>query len=116
MFLKPKRNFAQRSQELQSSCFVDEGLRIDSWKHGVEQQGDCPNCKNPDGKKLTKEHILGLAHRFFVSGTTIRFDYGAAPRVQCNEYHYGKTDISPSPWLKNDVKLIEDAGKIGFFH
>ncbi len=99
-----------------SNCFFDEGLRIDSRKHGVEQQGNCPNCKSPDGKKLTKEHVLGLAHRFFVGGTTIRFDYGAAPRVQCNEHHYGTSDISPSPWLKNDVKLIENAGKIGFFH
>jgi len=59
---------------------------------------------------------LEIANRFFVNGTTIRFDYGAAPRVQCNEHHYGKSDISPSPWLKNDMKLIEDAGKIGFFH
>nr|WKF59918.1 hypothetical protein HUO10_004429 [Paraburkholderia busanensis] len=59
---------------------------------------------------------MGVAHRFFVSGTTIRFDYGAAPRVQCNAHHYGKSDISPSPWLRNDVKLIEDAAKIGFFH
>ena len=99
-----------------SNCFVDEGLRIDSWKHGLEQQGDCPNCNSPNGRKLTKEHVLGLAHRFFVSGTTIRFDYGAAPRVQFNEHHYGKSDISPSPWLKNDVKLIEDAAGIGFFH
>lgn len=99
-----------------SNCFVDEGLRIDSWKHGVEQDGECPNCKNRDGKKLTREHVLRIAHRFFVSGTTIRSDYGAAPRVQCNEHHYGKSDIEPSPWLKNDLKLIEDATKIGFFH
>lgn len=99
-----------------SNCFADEGLRIDSWKHGVEQEGECPNCKSHDGKKLTKEHVSEIAHRFFVSGTTIRFDYGAAPRVQCNEHHYGKSDISPSPWLGNDVKLIEDAAKIGFFH
>ncbi len=99
-----------------SNCFVDEGLKIDSWKHGVEQRADCPNCKSPYGKKLTKEHVRALAHRFFVDGTTIRFEYGAAPRVQCNEYHYGKSDIAPSPWLENDVRLIEDAGKIGFFH
>lgn len=99
-----------------SNCFVDEGLRIDSWKRGVEKQGECPNCKSPDGKKLTKEHVLGIAHRFFVLGTTIRYEYGAAPRVQFNEQHYGKSDISPSPWLENDVKLIADAGKIGFFH
>ncbi len=99
-----------------SNCFVDEGLRIDSWKHGVEQEGECQNCKSHDGKKLTREHVLGIAHRFFVNGTTIRFDYGAAPRVQFNEHHYGKSDISPSPWLKNDVELIEEAAKIGFFH
>jgi len=98
-----------------SNCFFDEGLRIDSWKHGVEQQGECQSCKSSDGRKLTKDHILSIAHRFFVSGTTIRFDYGAAPGVQCNEHHYGKTSITPSPWLENDVKLIEDAAKIGFF-
>ena len=99
-----------------SNCFVDEGLRIDAFKHGLEQEGDCPNCKSPSGRKLTKDHIQRLAWRFFVSGTTIRGKYGAAPVIQCNEQHYGKSDISPSPWLKNDIKLIEDAAKIGFFH
>lgn len=99
-----------------SDCFADEGLRIDAFKHGVVQQQACPNCKSKEGRKLTKKHIEGIAWRFFVSGTTIRCDYGAAPVIQCNEYHYGKSDISPSPWLENDIKLIEGAAKIGFFH
>lgn len=99
-----------------SNCFFDEGLRIDAWKHGTELEGECPNCKSVAGRKLTKEHVLGIAQRFFVDGTTMRFDYGAAPRVQCNEQHFGKSDISPSPWLKNDMELLEAAGKIGFFH
>lgn len=99
-----------------SDCFVDEGLRIDAFKHGLEEEGKCPNCKSPNGRKLTKDLIQGLAWRFFVSGTTIRTEYGAAPVIQFNEHHYGKSDISPSPWLKNDVKLIEEAAKIGFFH
>jgi hypothetical protein len=99
-----------------SDCFVDEGLRIDAYKHGLKQDGDCPNCKSPMGRKLTKEHIGELAWRFFVSGTTVRVDYGGAPVIQCNEHHYGKSDISPSPWLEGDIKLIEDAAKIGFFH
>lgn len=99
-----------------SNCFTDEGLRIDATKHGLEQHGDCPNCKSSEGRKLTKKHIEGLAWRFFVSGTTIRCEYGAAPVIQCNNYHYGKSDISPSPWLENDIKLIEDAAEIGFFH
>lgn len=99
-----------------SDCFVDEGLRIDAFKHGLEKEGDCPNCKSPNGRKLTKDHIEALAWRFFVSGTTIRGAYGGAPVIQFNEYHYGKSDISPSQWLQGDIKLIEDAAKIGFFH
>lgn len=99
-----------------SDCFTDEGLRIDAAKHGLEQADLCPRCNSTEGRKLTKKHVEGLAWRFFVGGTTIRLDYGAAPVIQCNEHHYCKSDISPSPWLENDIKLIEDAAKIGFFH
>lgn len=99
-----------------SNCFADEGLRIDAEKCGLELDGECPKCTSLNGRKLTKKHIESLAWRFFVSGTTIRGQYGAAPVIQCNAHHYGKSDISPSPWLVNDIKLIEDAAKIGFFH
>lgn len=99
-----------------SDCFVDEGLRIDAFKHGIEQEGSCPTCKSPNGRKLTKDHIEGIAWRFFVSGTTIRCEYGGAPIIQFNESHHGKSDISPSPWLVRDIKLIEDAAGIGLFH
>lgn len=99
-----------------SDCFRDEGLRIDATKHGLAQEGDCPNCQSPDGQKLTEDHIKDMAWRFFVSGTTVRCDYGAAPMIQFNQYHYGKSEISPSTWIKEDVKLIEDAAKIGFFY
>ncbi|MDT8999985.1 RES family NAD+ phosphorylase [Paucibacter sp. APW11] len=99
-----------------SNCFVDEGLRIDAFKHGLEQDGNCPNCNSSNGRKLTKDHVEGLAWRFFVGGTTFRTEYGAAPVIQFNHHHYGKSDISPSPWLKNDIKLIEDSARIGFFH
>lgn len=98
-----------------SDCFADEGLRIDAFKRGLEEDGDCPNCKSPNGRKLTKEHVEALAWRFFVSGTTIRGDYGGVPHIQFNEGHFGKRDISPSPWLKGDIKIIEQAAKIGFF-
>jgi hypothetical protein len=99
-----------------SNCFEDEGLRIDANKIGIELSEECPSCKSSDGKKLTQKLIKGLAWRFFVSGTTIRCEYGAAPVIQCNEHHYGKSDIRPSPWLEADIKLIESAAKIGFFH
>jgi hypothetical protein len=99
-----------------SDCFVDEGLRVDAHKHGLDEDGECPQCKSLTGKKLTRDHIQNLAWRFFVRGTTVRGDYGGAPVIQFNEYHYGKSEISPSPWLKEDIKLIEEAAKIGFFH
>lgn len=99
-----------------SNCFTDEGLRIDATKHGITQEGDCPNCKSPDGQKLTQNHIEAIAWRFFVSGTTVRCDYGAAPVVQFNQYHYGKSEIFSSSWIKDDIKLIEKAAKIGFFY
>jgi len=99
-----------------SNCFTDEGLRIDAAKHGLEQQGKCPNCQTSDGKKLTRDHIEGLAWRFFVSGTTIRGDYGAAPAIQFNEDQYRKSQINSSVWLENDIKLIEEAAQIGFFY
>ena len=99
-----------------SDCFVDEGLRIDAYKQGLDKEGECPKCRSPNGRKLTKDHVEALAWRFFVSGTTVRGNYGGAPIIQFNEHHYGKGNISPSPWLKEDIKLIEDAARIGFFH
>ncbi|HNY27576.1 MAG TPA: RES family NAD+ phosphorylase [Candidatus Sumerlaeota bacterium] len=42
--------------------------------------------------------------------------YGAAPVLQFNEHHYGKSDVGFSEWLQKDVRLISDAAKIGFFH
>ena len=111
-------NTAESSSQilLCSNCFSDEGLRIDAERHGLEQEGICPNCQRPDGKKLTKMHIKGLAWRFFVSGTTIRCDYGGAPVLQFNDSRYGQSNIYPSAWLENDIKLIEETAKIGFFH
>ncbi|MGI3014515.1 RES family NAD+ phosphorylase [Shewanella algae] len=99
-----------------SDCFKDEGLKIDASKRGLELEEPCPNCGSLKGRKLTKKIILGITWRFFVSGTTVRCQYGAAPVIQFNEHRYGKSDVFPSAWLKNDIKLIEDAAGIGFFH
>ncbi|UXA53442.1 hypothetical protein M0D45_01150 [Xanthomonas prunicola] len=42
---------------LLSNCFADEVLAIDAAKLGLEQQGECQNCRNPDEKKLTLNHL-----------------------------------------------------------
>lgn len=109
-------NDVKNSPILCSNCFVDEGLQLDAIKIGFESSEECPQCRNANGKKLAIEHIEMLAGRFFVRGTTVRGDYGAAPVIQCNSHHYGKSTISLSQWLKADIKLIEETLKIGFFH
>lgn len=97
-----------------SECFRDQGLRFDSSKIGIEQNGRCPNCKNENGEKLNKKLVALLAHRFFVRGTVHKCDYGAAPIVQFNEHQ--ATSINAPEWLKDDIKLIEEAIKVGFFY
>ncbi|MCX5463145.1 RES family NAD+ phosphorylase [Alcaligenes parafaecalis] len=99
-----------------SNCFVDEGLRLDAEKHGLEQQDKCPNCQSTDGRKLTRDHITSLSWRFFVSGTTVRCEYGAAPSIQLNENYSGQSDITSSAQLEKDIKLVEKAASISFFH
>lgn len=105
-----------RKPILCSNCFQDSGLRNMSSKIGFSNSRLCSNCKTKDGKKLNRELLKWLAHSFFVRGTVFKCEYGAAPVVQYNEHHYKNSDIEVSEWLKNDIKLIEESIKVGFFH
>jgi hypothetical protein len=99
-----------------SMCFSDEGLRLDAEKFdpGFAVNTPCPNCSAIEGRKLSKEALGALAHRFFVWGSLWRTDYGGAPRIQFNDKQ--TTSISVSPWLQPDVALFERTLGIGFFH
>jgi len=99
-----------------SSCFNDEGLRLDSIAIGIDDKIKCINCGREDGKKLTKSLIRHLCYRFFVRGTIERFEFGGFPLIQMNELRFNDSDIHVSPWLEQDVKLIEQAGEIGLFY
>jgi hypothetical protein len=103
-------------QILCSSCFKDEGLKIDAYTIGIVNNKVCPNCKLDKGHKLTKELVRKLCYRFFVQGTIKRFKYGGFPLIQFNEQNFNQSDIDVSPWLIQDVKLIEQAGEIGLFY
>jgi hypothetical protein len=96
-----------------SNCFRDEGLRLDSLWHGDKSNAPCANCGSTDGSKLTKGLVEQIAHRFFVRGTTIRLDFGAAPVVVMNEHQ--KTSIKAAPWFGQDIRLIEKTLEVGFF-
>lgn len=97
-----------------SECFEDQGLRLDAWRLGEEDESACSNCGCPSGKKLTDKLLAKLAHRFFVWGSLLKCDFGAAPVIQFNQSQ--KTSISVSQWLKNDIKLFETLLGVGFFH
>lgn len=99
-----------------SDCFRDEGLKIDAYKIGIDNEDECPKCKSIKGHKLTKALVQDLCYRFFVRGTILKLEYGGAPLIQFNPQYFNKTDIDVSPWLADDVKLIEQAGEIGMFY
>ncbi len=97
-----------------SNCFIDQGLRLDSFKIGIEDDSICPNCKTKTGRKLDQRLVATLARRFFVRGTLHRTTYGAAPIVQFNYRQI--TDIGPTPWSRPDMRLIESTIGVGFFY
>lgn len=96
-----------------SKCFQNEGLRISSSKLGSLNSADCKNCGSTKGTKLSFNELAELSRRFFVWGTLHRCKYGAAPRIQFNDRRH--SDISPLPWLADDLNLIEKATGFGFF-
>jgi hypothetical protein len=97
-----------------SSCFRDQGLRLDSFNARIQDESPCANCGSTERKKLTKNLVEQLAHRFFARGTTHRVDFGAAPIVVFNEHQ--RTTIKAAPWFEPDVRLIENTIGVGFFH
>lgn len=99
-----------------SGCFHDYGLVLDALGIGVQTPDACPNCGQTDGRKLDKQRLLFLADSFFVRGTLVRADFGAAPVLQFNEHHAGRTDIEVNGRLQRDAKLLGDAAGVGFFH
>lgn len=99
-----------------SNCFKDEGLKLDAKQIGIDNNDKCNNCNSTEGFKLTKDLVQSLCYRFFVRGTIQRFDYGGCPLIQMNEQHFEQSDIDVSPWLIDDVKLIERAAKVGLFY
>ena len=97
-----------------SQCFSNEGLRLSAKEIGLLDNSACPNCHAMNGRKLTKDLITALAHRFFVWGTLQRSEYGAAPLVQFNDLHEPDLEVG-DPWLKADMRLIEKMASVGFF-
>lgn len=98
-----------------SNCFNDQGLRLTALNIGIDKNGLCPQCKTENGRKLTKELVMKLAYRFFVRGTVHRTYFGGAPMIQFNEQQYKNSSIHVPKWLEDDIKLIGDTIKVGFF-
>jgi hypothetical protein len=99
-----------------SNCFTDEGLRLDSIRIGIMNDEECPNCKSKNGSKLTKYLVTALCYVFFLRGTIYKCKYGGFPLIEFNKQHFNLSEIDISPWLENDVKLIERISEVGLFY
>ena len=99
-----------------SDCFTDHGLRIDAERFGIPHALPCPNCGTTGTKKLTPYLVRALASQFFVRGSVHRSAYGSVPLVQFNELRFQDGNYDGPQWLKNDVALISEKGRIGLFH
>ena len=102
--------------KLCSKCFKNHGLILMASRIGKELERTCPQCEELDGRKLDVEQCKNLAYRFFVVGSFHRVQYGGAPIIQMNEYHYGKSEISVSDSLELDIRILEEATNMGFFY
>ena len=96
-----------------SSCFVNQGLRLDAMRLGLTHASRCPRCRTTMGRKLTSDRLITLAQHFFVWGSVRRFDYGAAPAIQCNDLR--ETDIMLPAELDEDARVFEEVLRVGFF-
>ncbi len=99
-----------------SECFRDHGLSVDAHSLGVDTDDACPQCGSTTGRKLDHDRLLTLADTFFVRGTLVRMEYGAAPVFQFNEHHHRKTEIDGNDRLLADANLLGEIAGIGFFH
>ena len=97
-----------------SDCFFDEGLRLDAGRIGRESNTVCPQCGSISGRKLDARTLNVLAHRFFVTGSLFRTEYGGAPVIQFNDKRI--SDINEDRSHSRDAKLIASATGIGFFY
>jgi hypothetical protein len=97
-----------------SECFHDQGLRLDAQRLGVDDLAACPNCGATGGRKLNSVRLATLTHQFFVWGSQLRCEYGAAPQIQFNQRQ--NTSITMPSWLEADIGLIERALCVDFFH
>ena len=96
-----------------SSCFANQGLRLDAVRLGSTDASRCPRCGTTKGRKLTSDRLITLGQHFFVWGSVRRFDYGAAPAIQFNDRR--KTDIAMPGELEEDARVFEEVLSVGFF-
>lgn len=99
-----------------SNCFIDAGLKLDAARLGIKDISNCTNCGSVDGMKLDSDLLHDLAFQYFVQGASFRTEYGGAPPIQYNEYHFGQDDLNVPAWLENDLMLLGKMLRIGFFH
>ena len=99
-----------------SNCFNDQGLKLTAFNIGIDKNSLCPRCKTKNGRKLNKELVKKLAYSFFIRGTVHRAYFGSAPVIKFDKHQYNNSNINVPKSMEDDIKLIEDTIKVGFFY
>ncbi len=106
------RSSDEGSPVLCAGCFKDRGLRLMATRF-KSKSVLCPNCKKQTQHGLSHQQLILLSSLFFVRGSTVATDFGAAPAIQFNQFQEGS--LEPDMLLAADVMLLQNVLGVGFF-
>lgn len=96
-----------------ANCFQDRGLRMMA-RALPGQNIRCRHCGENSHHGLTAYQLIQLCHNFFVRGSTVALDFGAAPIIQFNDSRGNELDVEGG--VNADIALLNERLGIGFFH
>src|ERR1700722_3305933 len=75
-----------------------------------------PKLRRQEEQETYPVPSRGTDGKFLCAWVGASENFGAAPVLQFNKYHYGKGTYRAPEWIKRDVELIEEQGRVGIFH
>lgn len=94
-------------------CFQDRGLRLMAFSVAGKRV-QCRQCGARSNNGLASGQLVQLCQDFFVRGSIVSADFGAAPLVQFNDLRENALDVEGE--INADMALLNKTIGVGFFH